>query len=290
MKDWSATPSTPLAYFRALVRGDDMPLLEAAASIAQDAHPQLDVQAFLADMDRLLERLRRRIAADAGPLQRLGLLQQFFYRELGFCGNANDFLAPHNSYLHEVLRQRRGVPISLAVLWLELAHGVGLAAQGIAFPGHFLLEVRLAQGYVLLDPLTGATLAREDVAEWLTPFLRQQGQGLDEEILWQLFLRAAEPRVIVARMLRNLQEIHRAQAEHVLLAAVCDRLLELEPEDWSVWRERGLANAALGQADAALADLQTYLDHAGDAEDAPAIQRQLAALRGQSGAGRFSWP
>ena len=128
---------TSLEYFASLVQSDDhFPLLEAAASLAQDEYPELDVQQLLGDVDQLLARLKRRLPADAPSLQRLRTLNQFFFVDLGFAGNVNNYYDPENSYLNAVLRTRRGIPISLAVVWMELAQGLGLHARGIAFPGH----------------------------------------------------------------------------------------------------------------------------------------------------------
>lgn len=113
---------TALDYFAMLVVDDaSLSLVEAAVSIGQDAQPQLDVQAVLAEIDALATRLERRVAADAVPLQRLRLLNRFFFQDLGFAGNVNHYHDPRNSYLHEVLRTRRGIPITLAVLYIELA-------------------------------------------------------------------------------------------------------------------------------------------------------------------------
>ncbi|HZF84360.1 MAG TPA: transglutaminase family protein, partial [Burkholderiaceae bacterium] len=110
---FSFEPPTPLAYFTALVQSDDhFPLLEAAASLAQDEYPDLDVQQVLGDVDQLLARLKRRLPADAAPLARLRALNQFFFHDLSFGGNVNDYYDPDNSYLSAVLRTRRGIPIS----------------------------------------------------------------------------------------------------------------------------------------------------------------------------------
>ena len=112
---------TPLSYFASLVQSDEhFPLLEAAASLAQDEEPSLDVQHVLDDVARLLRRVQARLPEDADDLTQLAILTQVFYQELGFGANANDYYAPENSYLIEVLRTRRGIPISLAVFWLEL--------------------------------------------------------------------------------------------------------------------------------------------------------------------------
>ena len=124
---------TPLEYFASLVHSDDgFPLLEAAASIAQDEYPQLDIQQVQSEVDQLVARLQRRLAQDAPALQRLRMLNQFFFADLGFGGNVNNYYDPENSYLNDVLRTRRDIPISLGVLWMELAHGIGLKAHGVA--------------------------------------------------------------------------------------------------------------------------------------------------------------
>ena len=135
---------TPLQYFASLVQSDEhFPLLEAAISLAQDEYPDLDVQQVLGDVDQLLARVKRRLPADASALQKLRLLNQFFFHDLNFGGNVNNFYDPDNSYVNAVLKTRRGIPISLAVLWLELAAGLGLNARGVAYPGHFMVKVNL---------------------------------------------------------------------------------------------------------------------------------------------------
>ncbi|WP_313075905.1 SirB1 family protein [Melaminivora sp.] len=272
---------TPLQYFTALVApqpGDNLALLEAAACLAQDAYPQLDVQEVLADMDRLLARLKARLPQDAGALQRLRLLNHLFYGELGFSGNLNDYYAPENSYLHSVLHSRRGIPISLAVLWLELAQGIGLNAAGVSFPGHFLVKARVAGGQVVLDPLTGQSLSQEALLERLEPFQRD-GAG-DEAPPLSVLLQAASAREILARMLRNLKEIHRARRDWELLLAVQERLVVLLPGSWAELRDRGLAHAELGHSVPAMQDLQAYLDNTHGAEDTSAIAALVHALRG----------
>ncbi|MEI7465173.1 MAG: transglutaminase-like domain-containing protein, partial [Burkholderiales bacterium] len=138
---------TSLDYFSALVADDSsLSLLEAAASIGLDEYPQLDLQAVLAEVDELADRLRRRIPADVVPLQRLRWLNRYFFHELGFRGNVNNYYDPGNSYVHEVLRTRRGIPITLAILYVEMATHIGLRAHGVSFPGHFLVKVSKLNG------------------------------------------------------------------------------------------------------------------------------------------------
>ncbi|MDP1685661.1 SirB1 family protein [Hydrogenophaga sp.] len=271
---------TPLGYFAALVGEEDaFPLFEAAASIAQDEYPDLDIQEVLGDVDQMLSRVRRRCSADAGPLQRLRTLNQFFFRDMGFGGNVNNYYDPDNSYLNAVLRTRRGIPISLAVLWLELAQGLGLKARGVNFPGHFMVKVNLPNGQVVIDPFTGQSLSREDLSERLEPYKRRNGLVDDFDVPVGLYLQAATPREIVARLLRNLKEIHRTQEDWLRLIAVQDRILILLPDAWMEYRDRGLAWAEMGDLRLAVSDLEIYVEHSDDTMDREAISQRLQELR-----------
>ncbi|OGB08969.1 MAG: transglutaminase [Burkholderiales bacterium RIFCSPHIGHO2_12_FULL_61_11] len=274
-----AVPS-PLQYFSSLVQSDEhFPLLEAAISLAQDEYPDLDVQQVLGDVDQLLARVKRRLPADSPDLQRLRALNQFFFRDLSFGGNVNDYYDPDNSYLNAVLRTRRGIPITLAVLWLELALGLGLNARGVAFPGHFMVKVNLPKGQVLIDPFSGQSLSREELAERLEPFRQRSGMVDDFEVPMGLYLQSAPPREIIGRMLRNLKDIHRTQEDWQRLIAVQDRLIVLQPEAWAEYRDRGLALAVQGEVARAVADLETYLANAEDALDIDVVAERLTELR-----------
>ena len=281
----SLVPS-PLEYFFSLVHSDEhFPLLEAAASLAQDDYPELDVQQVLGDVDQLLARIKRRLPGDASPLQKLRLLNQFFFQDLGFGGNVNDYYDPDNSYLNAVLRRRRGNPITLAVLWLELATGLNLNARGVSFPGHFMVKVNLPKGQVVIDPFNGQSLSREELAERLEPFRqRARAKGLDAQdsdfdVPMGLYLQSAAPRDIVGRMLHNLKEIHTTQEDWSRLVAVLDRLIVLQPDAWGEYRDRGLAQAAQGDGTRAVVDLEMYVTHAGDAQDVGLMAERLHQLR-----------
>ncbi len=274
-----AVPS-PLQYFSSLVQSDEhFPLLEAAVSLAQDEYPDLDVQQVLGDVDQLLARIKRRLPTDASALQKLRLLNQFFFRDLNFGGNVNDYYDPDNSYLNAVLRTRRGIPITLAVLWLELAGGLGLNARGVAFPGHFMVKVNLPKGQVVIDPFSGQSLSREELAERLEPFRQRNVTADDFEVPIGLYLKSSPPREIISRMLRNLKDIHKTQEDLPRLLAVMDRLIVLQPEGWTEYRDRALVWAAMGDEEHAVADLETYLTHAEDALDIDAMAERLAQLR-----------
>ncbi len=271
---------TALDYFAALVADDaSFPTLEAAVAVAQDEMPGLDVQGVLAQVDELAQRLRLRLPTDATPLQRLRQLNQYFFQELGFAGNVNDYHDRRNSLLPEVMRTRRGIPITLALLYVEIANQIGLEARGISFPGHFLVKIHLPKGEVVVDPFSGQSLSRESLEERLLPYRREHGLGGDDEVPLGLFLQAAAPRDIVARLLRNLKEIHRSARDWPRLAAVLQRLVVLLPNEWDERRDHALALAQLGRRGQAADELATYLDHRPNASDAPALRRELAAWR-----------
>lgn len=269
---------TPLEYFASLVQSDaSFPLLEAAISLAQDEYPELDVQQVLGQVDQLQARLKRRVPADAGPLQKLRALNQFFFRDLNFAGNTNNYYDPDNSYVSVILRTRLAIPISLAVLWMELAQGLGLAAQGVGFPGHFMAKVNLPEGQVVIDPMDGQSLSREQLSE------RLLNQGLpldgDAQVPLSLYLQMAPPRDIIARMLRNLKEIHAAQEDWARMVSVLDRQIILLPGQWTLHRERGLALAEAGHTERALQDLETYLDNAESGEGRQAVVLRVVELK-----------
>ncbi len=276
----SFDPPSPLEYFATLVQSDDnFPLLEAAVSIGHIQASEMDVQGVLSEVDGWLVRLRRRVASDAAPLARLMALNQFFYKDLGFGGNLNDYYATGNSYIHSIVETRRGIPISMAVVWLELAQGIGLNATGVSFPGHFLIKISLPMGQAVIDPLSGQSFSGEKLSEMLEPYRLTQ----DFEVPLGLYLQAAPARDVLARMLRNLKEIFKSQKQWTHWLEVQERLIVLMPEAWTEYRDRGLAHAALGNHSQALADLEHYLAHVQDVVDVDAIARQVEMLRTELG-------
>jgi regulator of sirC expression with transglutaminase-like and TPR domain len=132
---------------------------------------------------------------------------------------------------------------------------------------------------LVIDPFTGQSLSRDELEDRLAPYRRRRGLVGDFEAPLELFLQAAPPRDVIARLLRNLKEIHRNAERWDRLLAVQERLVVLLPRAWEERRDRGLALAALGADDAAADDIQTYLQHCGEAEDAAALRGRLRGLR-----------
>jgi regulator of sirC expression with transglutaminase-like and TPR domain len=267
-----------LDYFASLVQEDEsIPLFEAALAIAQDVDPHLDLAATQAEVDLLASRLQRRLAPDASSVQKLRMLNHFFYRELGFAGNVNDYYDPDNSYLHRVISTRRGIPISLAVLYMELAQQIGLDVKGISFPGHFLMKLSIQSGDIVLDPFNGVSLSREELEERLEPYFEQH--SYPGAIPLSYYLHAAHPREILVRMLRNLKALFVEHMRWQRVLGVQQRLLILLPDEITERRDRGLAYANLECPQAALADLEAYLEERPYAPDADVLRGKLPELR-----------
>jgi regulator of sirC expression with transglutaminase-like and TPR domain len=290
---------TPLEYFGTLVSppddGEDLPLTEAALALEQIVDVKLDLATAQSDIDRLAETLKRRLPADAGQVHKLRLLNRYFFHELGFAGNANDYYDPANSFLSKVIERRRGIPISLAVLLMEIGHQVGLPLRGVSFPGHFLVKLKVRAGDLYLDPMTGDSLSREQLEERLTEFLDAlRAGGGDAEAAAQLApesfevalaqaIREATSREILARMLRNLKGIYHGRNDYDRLLEVQNRLVVLLPDAHEELRDRGLVYAQLECPRAAADDLGAYLALEPDAPEAGEIRRTLGVLKDASG-------
>lgn len=267
-----------LDYFSSLVRQDDaIPLFEAALCIAQDDDPTLDLSACTIEIDKFAARLNQRLPKDIAQIPKLRLLNHFFYQELGFAGNINDYYDPDNSYLHKVLLSRKGIPISLAVIYMELAQQIGLQVKGISFPGHFLMKVPVKNGDIIIDPFNGASLSREELEQRLEPYYATEHQL--EEISLTRLLEDAAPRVILVRMLRNLKALFAEHPDWQQFLNVQQRLMILLPNDMTERRDRGLAYAHLDCPQAALSDIEAYIAAYPSAADTEKLRSMLPDLR-----------
>jgi regulator of sirC expression with transglutaminase-like and TPR domain len=287
---------TPHDYFATLVAAPQsgialpphsLPLTEAALSIAQDVYPRIKLDALQLDIDRLAASLKLRLPSDAGQMHRLRSLNRYFFGELGFSANRNDYYDPDNSYLNRVLERRLGIPISLAILYMEIGQQIGLPLRGVSFPGHFLVKLRIhsanTHGEVFLDPCDGQSLSRENLEERLSQYLDTRDLEVPAELALIPAIQEATPREILARMLRNLKGIYQDQRHFEKLLDVQKRLVILLPDEALERRDRGLVYAQLDCPRAALDDLNFYVQQRPDAADADVMRGTIATLRDASG-------
>lgn len=275
-------PTQQLDYFTSLVAEDDhFPLTEAAIAVAQHAYPDLIVQNIIDELDLLAEKLKQRISNDMPGIQKLQLLKSYFYKDLGFGPNRNDYYSPDNSYIHSVIQTRRGIPISLALIFMEIGQQIGLPIKGVSFPNHFMIRVSLPQGEVIMDPLTGTSLSKQELQEMLDPYLDAQGYRGEYQLPLSAFLRTSSPREILSRFLRNLKAIYTQQDRWERLLGVQQRLVILLPEAIEEVRDRGLALAQLDYIRPAIEDMQRYIDESPEASDQEEIREQIMQLEQQ---------
>jgi regulator of sirC expression with transglutaminase-like and TPR domain len=230
--------SPDLSRFAEAVAREGNALDHVALLIGEWDYPALDAAHYRARLDDIAAVVQRAIdgAADRhGPApasMRAQLVSEVLFGQMGFRGNAADYYDPRNSFLHQVLERRLGIPITLAVLFLEIARRVGVLAQGVNFPGHFLVRIADEDSWRFLDPFAaGRLLSTAD----LEALLRQSagpGAALEPSLLG-----AASKRQIVSRMLVNLAGIYGKQGDLPRSLSVLERLAVLDPGNARLTRE-----------------------------------------------------
>jgi regulator of sirC expression with transglutaminase-like and TPR domain len=259
---------------------DDIPLLDTALLIARDEYPHLEPAAYAEALRVYADRLRPTLPDGSTDLPAtLTTINRFLFDELGFAGNNTQYDDPRNSYLNEVFDRKLGIPISLAVVQIELMRRVGLPLDGVSFPGHFLVRLPVDDGILVMDPFNkGRPVSAEELKERASPHLG--GRPPDDVQLIEI-LAPASHRTILARMLRNLNGLYLESGDWERVARTADRLLKLSPDTPDALRDRGLAYRALGHAHGARDDLGRYLQLAPQADDSEKVRTVLVELNGQ---------
>jgi len=249
-------------------------LARAAFLVAVEADPTIDVDHEMGVLDDWGRELASRLDPEWNNLQKLARLRSFLFEHLGFRGDAKDYYNPSNSLLHDVMRRRRGVPLTLSILFMELGWRVGIPFEGVAFPGHFLVRLSGEPGDLLLDPFQhGVSVHEEDCRRML---LEATGGRVDFD---KRLTASVGKRDMIVRLLHNLKGAYlRAGDDHGALAAV-ERLLLLFPADPDETRDRGLLLYRLRRYGAALDALEAYLDARPAARDAEQVQGHIVSLR-----------
>ena len=286
----TASQASPLEQFAALVAREDaeIELARACLQIAEDAYPGLDVPGYVGEIDRLAGRLRARLAPDAAVEDRVIALNEFLFDELGFRGNIEHYYDPRNSYLNEVLDRRTGIPITLAVLYLEIGGRVGLPLAGVSFPGHFLVRLPMRGGTLVLDPFAGGLpQSGDELRERLKRVIPRGATGEWQEaargvpvgdLPLDQFLEPSSKRQILARLLRNLKGIFRETDQPERLLQVLDRMIIVAPELAAERRDRGYVYQRLECWRPALEDLTDYLAREPEAPDQHEVRAQVVDL------------
>jgi regulator of sirC expression with transglutaminase-like and TPR domain len=268
----------PYKDFRQAVDREEtrIDLGRAALTIAASDYPNLDIDAYLSRIDALATSAAARLGSDADVYRSIAALNLVLFQEHGFRGNREHYFDPRNSFLNEVLDRRTGIPISLSVLYIEVAQRIGLALQGIGFPGHFLVKYDGEHEEIVIDPFNRGEILSQESLETMLYRLYGGKMAFDPGLL-----EAVSKKQILRRMLNNLKIIYLQHNDLTKGLSIVDRLMILDPASGEDIRDRGLIYLQLECFKQALEDLESYLRLAPHAEDAHAIKRQVTALTRQ---------
>ncbi|HTM57747.1 MAG TPA: transglutaminase-like domain-containing protein [Candidatus Udaeobacter sp.] len=264
------------AEFERMVQQPE-PMLElahAALLIAAENDPQVDVNAELQCIEGWAAELKSRLDPSWNNLQKLARLRSFLFEELGFAGDGKDYFSPLNSLLHEVIHRRKGIPLTLGIIMMELGWRIGMPFEGVGFPGHFLVRLAGEPGDLLLDPFQHGTSVHEEDCRRM---LNEITKGAVE--FSPRLIESVDKRQMIVRLLHNLKSSYVRRGEDEGALGAVERLLILEPHDPTQTRDRGLLLYRMQRYSAALESLRTYLDGAGDVPDREDIERTAAAIK-----------
>jgi regulator of sirC expression with transglutaminase-like and TPR domain len=244
----------------ALAAGEEeIDLLEAALLLARLDNPDLEPEAYRRVLDRLAADVRAAQAGDATGEEKLKTLIRVFFGDWGFHGSGLEYYHRSNSYLNEVLDDREGIPITLSVIFLELARRIGLPARGVGTPGHFLVEWKPPEGPSdgpsdvsarLIDVFNGGKMVSRAEVELLT------GRPLDERDF-----APAKKREIIVRMLHNLLGVAEREEDQEGMLRYLDVILTLEPDSGPDRRARAALRFRAGRLEGAAEDLDWFTEH-----------------------------
>ncbi len=262
--------------FEMTVRRPDGEIDLAAATlmVAREEYPNLEIERYLQQLDAMAREVQDRVGAERHPLTVAAGLARYLFGELGFSGTVEEYFDPRASFLNDLIDRRRGIPISLSVLYMEVARRAGFAVAGVGLPGHFVVKLLHPGGEVFVDPFGGgAVMTPEDCAARV----RQIYDGAVE--FQPYMLGAVTKRQILSRSIHNLKTIYAACKQREKALAMVELLLVLAPWDLDEIRDRGMLRYHLGDMPGAVDDLETYLQYSTGAGDAETVKRNVKALR-----------
>jgi regulator of sirC expression with transglutaminase-like and TPR domain len=254
---------------------ETFPLDRAALTLALDEYPELNIHSYLRKLDTMAARAEVLVGVDRTPINVIESINEVLFVQEGLRGNDEDFYDPRNSFVNEVLDRRLGIPISLSVIYIEVAKRISFPIEGVGFPGYFLVKHAAGDRETIIDPFNvGRILTLKECQELLD---KTHDSGVE---ITPSLLAAMDKRSIVTRMLYNLKGIYTQKEQYQKAISVIDKILMLNPSTPSEIRDRGVLYMQTSLFARALADLESYLRNAVAPEDCTAIQSHIKMLRG----------
>jgi regulator of sirC expression with transglutaminase-like and TPR domain len=263
------------ARFEEIISLEDheIDLAEAVLLIAAEEYPHLDINAYIEKLDRFGDLAGERAASAHEIRNVVAALNSTLFGTLGFHGARDSYYDPRNSFLNQVIDRRTGLPITLSVIYIEVARRVNLAVFGVGLPYQFIVQVPTETEEIFIDPFNeGRLLTADDCAQ----LVREMSHG-SEELLPE-HLEVVDRKRLLGRVLLNLLGLYKASDPRRALAAL-DRLLLIAPNHAPYLRMRGLLLARVGDSTGAIAQLERYLEASPEAGDAEEIREQIKTVR-----------
>jgi regulator of sirC expression with transglutaminase-like and TPR domain len=257
------------------VEDDHIDLLGAGLAIARSEYPQLDVGKYVRQLDALAARVQARVDEVGDAAQSIAALNHVLFTEEGFAGNREDYYDPRNSFLNQVLDRKLGIPITLALIYMEVARRVGFPMLGVGMPGHFLLKHYDVEGRsIVIDAFHGgAVLTPQDCQ-------RRLHQIYGSQVLLQPeSLSSMNRRQMLTRMLNNLKNIYVTARNFRKALLMVDMVLVIYPRSPEDVRQRAVLCYNLGHFSRSLQDFEDYLKMSPEASDADEIRQVTLAIR-----------
>lgn len=249
-------------------------LARTALIVAAESDPNVDVDGVIHTLDSWAGELKLRLDPDWNNLQKLARLRSFVFEELGFKGERRDYYNPVNSLLHEVVKNRRGVPLTLSIVFMEIGWRLGIPFEGVGFPGHFMVRLTGEPGDLILDPFEhGCSIHEEDCRRIL-----QEVTGGALEFHEDL-LASVSKHDMIRRLLHNLKGAYLRLGDDERALSAVERLLLIAPGDAHELRDAGLLLFRLQRYGRALDRLEAYLATKPTPTDVSAVREHIADLR-----------
>lgn len=259
-----------------MLRGGSGPVAldVAALQIATIEDPHLTIEPFLGLLDSHAAEFRERVTPSTPGDEFVLLFNEYLFEELGFQGNTDDYYDPANSCLNEVLTRRLGIPITLSVMYMEVARRLGRKVHGIGLPGHFLVRFDADGFESFIDPFNEGRVLPED--ECFALARDATGMPLQDD---SAMLRPVSNRVIAIRMLNNLRSVYFRRRQPARAVQVLDLLIDAAPESADEYKQRGICLAQVDRFTEARSDLETYLRLSPEAADRAQVSLELSRIR-----------
>jgi len=245
----------------------------AALEIATLEYPDLEIEPWMQVLDAHAAAIAERSPADAPGEAYVQAASRYLFDEQGFAGDTANYFDPRHSCLNDVLASRTGIPISLSVVYMEIARRLNRPVYGIGLPGHFIVQYDDGEYSAYLDPFNGGTALTE--TECFALARRATGKEMADD---RGLLAPVTHRQILLRMLNNLRGVHFRRRNFPRALRVLDFLAGVFPEAADVYRERGVVRAQMGSLAASRADLRRYLELDPRAEDRKQIEEQVVEI------------